>query len=421
MATSNNSSFVFYESFLKSVQNVERFRGKEEAFDFAMSIIEYGCYGLPPEDTNPAWLYGFEQVRASIDAAQDRRQKQIAQGKMGGRPRKSANIDEILQMRANGLSIRAIAEQLNISDKTVRRRLQEHENDGNFISEQELKSPNKNADAPQDKTPSTSFVPQFHFEDVEKSPSAPVPISSDNAPSNLQLNFNSPNGTKPPCEVLTAQWDIRGQRSFVPIDVEKNNTILSEPSKYNCKNDDEWDKRTKVDKTGQNLNVNVNVNVNENDNNFLGGCAACPIEGTKTTVERDKTGTKPPDKFCPTMGQNLRNDFCLDELDKTQRQNWDKNGQNYSEEFCPDERKKFPVVKMDKNGQNYNDRFCPTDGQNSTTVNRDKNGQNPTTMFCPNIISRAEAEELVATSRENLYISGNKVLCEDDDREWLIL
>lgn len=176
-----------------------------------------------------------------------------------------------------------------------------------------------------------------------------------------------------------------------------------------------------MDKTGQNLNVNVNVNVNENDNNFLGGCAACPIEGSKTTVERDKTGTKPPDKFCPTMGQNLRNDFCLDELDKTQRQNWDKNGQNYSEEFCPDERKKFPVVKMDKNGQNYNDRFCPTDGQNSTTVNWDKNGQNPTAMFCPNIISRAEAEELVATSRENLYISGNKILCEDDDREWLIL
>lgn len=131
MAISNSSSFVFYESFLKSIQNVERFRGKEEAFDFAMSIMEYGCYGLPPEDTNPAWLYGFEQVRAAIDAAQDRRQKQIAQGKTGGRPRKSANIDEILQMRANGLSIRTIAEQLNISDKTVRRRIQEHESTDN--------------------------------------------------------------------------------------------------------------------------------------------------------------------------------------------------------------------------------------------------------------------------------------------------
>jgi hypothetical protein len=61
MAT-NDSAFVFYESFLKSIQNVERFRSKEEAFDFAMSIMEYGCYGLPPEDANSAWLYGFEQV-----------------------------------------------------------------------------------------------------------------------------------------------------------------------------------------------------------------------------------------------------------------------------------------------------------------------------------------------------------------------
>ena len=205
------------------------------------------------------------------------------------------------------------------------------------------------------------------------------------------------------------------------------------PLSDSCKNDDVWDKTGQKDKTGQNLKEKEKENVKEKEKYFLGGQAACPIDGSKTTVDVDKTGTKPPDKFCPTMGQNLRNDFCQDELDKTQRQNWDKNGQNYSEEFCPDEREKFPVVKVDKNGQNYNDRFCPTNGQNPTIVNWDKNGQNPTTEFCPNngtkpqltfvppIISRAEAEELVATSRENLYISGNKVLCEDDDREWLIL
>jgi transposase len=49
---------------------------------------------------------------------------------MGGRPRKLANIDEILQMRASGLNIRTIAERLNISDKTVRRRIQEYESSG---------------------------------------------------------------------------------------------------------------------------------------------------------------------------------------------------------------------------------------------------------------------------------------------------
>lgn len=208
---------------------------------------------------------------------------------------------------------------------------------------------------------------------------------------------------------------------------------MSEASKYNCSSHDRWDKTGQKDKTGQNLNVNVNVNVNKNENNFLGGTAACPTDGSKTTVEVDKTGTKPPDKFCPTMGQNLYNDFCPVEGDKTQRQNWDKNGQNLPEEFCPsvgqnpchdicsDELDKTLLTKMGQNGTKPSHEFCPNELDKSPDVERDKNGQNPTTMFCPSIISRVEAEELVATSRENLYISGNKVLCEDDDREWLIL
>jgi hypothetical protein len=268
---------------------------------------------------------------------------------------------------------------------------------------------------------------------VENSLSTPAPISSDNAPSNLQLNFNSPNGTKPPCEVLTAQWDITGQRGFVPINgkvYDDKNTI---PLSNSCKNDEIWDKRTKPDKTGQNLKEKEKEKEKEKDKYFLGGRAACPIDESKTTVDVDNTGTKPPDKFCPTMGQNLCNDFCPVEGDKTQRQNWDKNGQNLLEGFCPpvgqnpchdicpDELDKTPLTKMGQNGTKPNKEFCPNELDKSTDVERDKNGQNPTTEFCPPIISRAEDEELVATSRENLYISGNKVLCEDDDREWLIL
>jgi hypothetical protein len=205
------------------------------------------------------------------------------------------------------------------------------------------------------------------------------------------------------------------------------------PLSNSCKNDEMWDKRTKPDKTGQNLKEKEKVKEKEKEKDFLGGRAACPTDGSKTTVDVDKTGTKPPDKFCPTMGQNLYNDFCPVEGDKTQRQNWDKNGQNLPEEFCPpvgqnpchdicpDELDKTLLTKMGQNGTKPSHEFCPNEGQNPTIVNRDKNGQNPTTMFCPTIISRVEAEELVATSRENLYISGNKVLCEDDDREWLIL
>ena len=126
MANENNSAFVFYESFLKGIYRVETFFGKEAAYDFASGLIEYGLYGLEPEESNPIWAYGFEQIKASIDSAQERRDKQIKQGKMGGRPRKTIDIEAIVALRKQGLSKKAIAEQLQISEKTVSRRLEEY-------------------------------------------------------------------------------------------------------------------------------------------------------------------------------------------------------------------------------------------------------------------------------------------------------
>ena len=123
--TTNTSGFVFYESFLKNLQHVEKFQGKEAAYNFLIDLIEYGLYGLTPDEDSLTWLYGFEQIKTSIDAAQDRRDKQIAIGKTGGRPRKIVDIEEIVRLKDEGLSMRAISNQLNISEKTVRRRLQE--------------------------------------------------------------------------------------------------------------------------------------------------------------------------------------------------------------------------------------------------------------------------------------------------------
>ena len=121
----NDSAFVFYESFLKTIQNVERFAGKEAAYDYLMSIMEYGCYGLLPDESNPAWLYGFEQVRTAISHAQERRDKQIANGKKGGRPRTSVNAETILNMKNQGMTYKEIAGMLNISESTVKRRISE--------------------------------------------------------------------------------------------------------------------------------------------------------------------------------------------------------------------------------------------------------------------------------------------------------
>ena len=169
----------------------------------------------------------------------------------------------------------------------------------------------------------------------------------------------------------------QNSRPFVPTDMDKtrgegfdsdwDKTILSSNQTHkSSKHDINGTMNLQIcgqkDKTGQNLKEKVKEK--EKEKYSFSGCAA-------NIDESDKTRTQ---DFCPTWDKTPQHDICLD-----------KNGQNPTTEFCPN------------------------------------NGTKPQLTFVPPIISRMEAEELVATSRENLYISGNKVLCEDDDREWLIL
>lgn len=294
MANDNTSAFVFYESFLKGIQRVEGFEGKEAAYDFLMDLIEYGLYGLIPEEDNKTWLYGFEQMKASIDNAQNRREKQIAQGKMGGRPRKIIDIEEILLLRSQGLSLRAIADQLSISPKTVSRRLEEYGQnpDTNFVSKEQDKTKDQTFVSSQHTTPLDNFISkeqdktqltgfdqtleqnpgrtfdtEFHFKSEENAAAAPAEISSHLTP--------------PKCG--------QNSRPFVSIDVDKTHkeTFVSNEDKTilstNCVNElskiDEVDKMDdhfcgqKV-KSGQNLKENKNKKVNKKDNNILSGCAA---------------------------------------------------------------------------------------------------------------------------------------------------
>ena len=59
-----------------------------------------------------------ERVSAGIRNAREN-------GKRFGRPRVKANLEEILQLRAEGLSLRKIAAKLGIGDGTVRDRLKD--------------------------------------------------------------------------------------------------------------------------------------------------------------------------------------------------------------------------------------------------------------------------------------------------------
>jgi len=122
----NDSTFVFYESFLKTIQNVERFKGKEVAYDFFLAIAEYGCYGLIPDANNPAWLYGFEQIKTNLDYATSRYNKAVENGKKGGRTKKAIDIEEILWMSENNYTQQQIADELGVSLNTIKRRLRDY-------------------------------------------------------------------------------------------------------------------------------------------------------------------------------------------------------------------------------------------------------------------------------------------------------
>lgn len=122
----NNGKFVLYESVLRNAQHVEKFYGQDAAYRYLIAVMEYGCYGLLPDQDDPVWAHGFESASASISAASDRYAKAQRDGAKGGRARKSVDIEDILELQEQHLTQKEIAARLNISPRTVQRRLQEH-------------------------------------------------------------------------------------------------------------------------------------------------------------------------------------------------------------------------------------------------------------------------------------------------------
>lgn len=300
----DNAAFVFYESFLKNIQQVERFQGKEAAYDYMMDLIEYGLYGLVPDENSITWLYGFEHMRDSIDIAQNRREKQIAQGKMGGRPRKMVDIKEILFLKQQGLSLRAISDKLHISEKTARRRIQEYEqfqNDNtdktsqdNFVPYADKTPLNNFILTQQDKTPITSFDRSMGHNPVsefcpnrDKSCSAEEVLTQQDKTKHAGFD---PIGQNP--KMSFDRKTDKSPGSFDPVGQNLQTTCLTHSSsKHDEKNQVDTDKTGQKDKTGQNLKEKVKEK--EKDKNSLSGCAASIGESDKTHgFNFDRGGTK---------------------------------------------------------------------------------------------------------------------------------
>ena len=94
----NTESFVLYESVYKQFEILKK-RKPDAATDFIEAIMEYGLYGVVPDEESEVWLYGFEQSTTSIQRAKDRYAAAVENGSKGGRPSKNLDKDEVLQKK----------------------------------------------------------------------------------------------------------------------------------------------------------------------------------------------------------------------------------------------------------------------------------------------------------------------------------
>mgnify|MGYP001775837967 CR=1 FL=1 len=116
----NTESFVLYESVYKQFEILKK-RKPAVATDFIEAIMEYGLYGVVPDEESDVWLYGFEQSITSIQRAKDRYIAAVENGSKGGRPSKNLNKEEVLQKKEELKTWKAVAKFYNISEDTLRK------------------------------------------------------------------------------------------------------------------------------------------------------------------------------------------------------------------------------------------------------------------------------------------------------------
>lgn len=116
----NTESFVLYESVYKQFEILKK-RKPDAATDFIEAIMEYGLYGVVPDEESEVWLYGFEQSTTSIQRAKDRYAAAVENGSKGGRPSKSLNKEDVLQKKEELRTWKAVAKFYGIDEDTLRK------------------------------------------------------------------------------------------------------------------------------------------------------------------------------------------------------------------------------------------------------------------------------------------------------------
>lgn len=117
-----NNSFVFYATYLEAIEALEG--NPECAAKLAKAIMEYGIYG-EYDESDVVVNALMVQIKLGIDNAKNRYEESVENGKKGGAKKKYSD-DEIIRLVKEGMTHKAVAEQLGCSAKTVQRAVKEY-------------------------------------------------------------------------------------------------------------------------------------------------------------------------------------------------------------------------------------------------------------------------------------------------------
>lgn len=126
---------VFYETFFQHAQaikngyknkdgTIDEERGNAACIKYLFTIFGAGLYGMAIDEDDPELaMWGVTSEIATIVSARDRYKKAIKNGSKGGAPKLELDMQEIKRLYLSGLSQKKIAEQMDTSESTIKRRI----------------------------------------------------------------------------------------------------------------------------------------------------------------------------------------------------------------------------------------------------------------------------------------------------------
>ena len=73
----HKESFVIYESVYAQFERMLKADDIKGAASYIDAVMQYGLYGALPDEDSPVWIYGLDNVIASIDSAKARYREKI--------------------------------------------------------------------------------------------------------------------------------------------------------------------------------------------------------------------------------------------------------------------------------------------------------------------------------------------------------